>query len=147
MPTGPTYHDIGMIWGARLLSPTGLFAAENADVSSGRPSSRHLVFLTDGETAPRDIAYSAYGIEPLDQRRWQPGSAFTLTQTVENRFSYVCDEVKKKNVTVWVIGFGTAPNPVLRGLRRRRSLLRRRRRRASSTTPSPRSPSGWATCG
>ena len=24
-----------------------------------------------------------YGLEPLDRRRWQPGSALTLTQTVE----------------------------------------------------------------
>jgi len=56
VPTGPTYHDIGMIWGARLLSPSGLFAAENADAGSSRPSTRHLVFMTDGETAPRDLA-------------------------------------------------------------------------------------------
>ncbi len=28
---GQTYHDIGMIWGGRLISPTGLFATENAD--------------------------------------------------------------------------------------------------------------------
>jgi hypothetical protein len=113
VPTGPTYHDIGLIWGARLLSPTGLFAAENADTAKGRPSSRHLVFLTDGETAPRDIAYSAYGLEPLDQRRWKQGSPFTLTQTVENRFSFVCNEVKNKNISVWVISFGTAPSPVM----------------------------------
>lgn len=112
-PTGPTYHDIGLIWGARLLSPSGLFAAENADSSSSMPSTRHLIFLTDGETAPRDMAYSAYGLEPLDRRRWHQGANLTLTQTVENRFSYVCDEVKKKNITVWVIGFGTAPNPVM----------------------------------
>ncbi len=113
VPTGPTYHDIGLIWGARLLSPTGLFASENADAGSARPSSRHLVFLTDGETAPRDLAYSAYGLEPLDERRWDSKSPLTLTQTVESRFSFVCEELKKKNVTVWVIGFGTAPNPVL----------------------------------
>ena len=36
-PMGSTYHDIGMIWGGRLLSPTGLFAEENADVSGGAP--------------------------------------------------------------------------------------------------------------
>jgi len=42
-----------------------------------------------------------------------PGAPLTLTQTVERRFSYVCDEVKKKNITVWIIGFGTAPNPML----------------------------------
>lgn len=29
-PIGGTYHDTGMIWGTRLLSPTGLFAADTA---------------------------------------------------------------------------------------------------------------------
>jgi Flp pilus assembly protein TadG len=115
-PTGATYHDIGMIWGGRLLSPTGLFAAENADASSTRPSTRHLIFLTDGETAPRDLSYSSYGLEPLDQRRWRPrppGSPPTLTQTVENRFAFACEQVKKKNISVWVISFGTAANPIM----------------------------------
>jgi hypothetical protein len=112
-PNGSTYHDIGMIWGGRLLSPTGLFASENADASSTRPSSRHLIFLTDGETAPLDIAYSSYGVEPLDQRRWRPKSKYTLTQTVEKRFTAACNEVKKKNISVWVISFGTAANPIM----------------------------------
>ena len=111
--TGSTYHDIGMIWGGRLLSPTGLFAAENADVSATRPSTRHLIFLTDGETAPRDISYSSYGMEPLDERRWRQGSSLTLAQTVERRFSFACNEVRKKNVSVWVISFGTAANPIM----------------------------------
>jgi len=112
-PTGSTYHDIGMIWGGRLLSPSGLFAAENRDVSSTRPSTRHLIFLTDGETAPRDIAYSSYGLEPLDERRWRQGSPLSLTQTVERRFSFACEEVRKKNISIWVISFGTDANPVM----------------------------------
>ena len=112
-PNGSTYHDIGMIWGGRLLSPTGLFAAENADVSSTRPSTRHLIFLTDGETEPLDISYSSYGVEPLDQRRWSPKSKYTLTQTVEKRFTAACNEVKKKNISVWVISFGTSSNPIM----------------------------------
>ena len=112
-PVGSTYHDIGMIWGGRLISPTGLFASENADVSSTRPSTRHLIFLTDGETAPRDIAYSSYGLEPIDQRRWKQSSSRTLTQTVEQRFSFACQQVKNRNVSVWVISFGTAANPVM----------------------------------
>jgi hypothetical protein len=112
-PTGATYHDIGMIWGGRLISPTGLFAAENADVSRTRPSTRHLIFLTDGETAPRDLSYSSYGMEPLDERRWRTGSPMSLTQHVENRFAVACAEVKKRNVSVWVISFGTAANPVM----------------------------------
>ncbi len=109
---GSTYHDIGMIWGGRLLSPTGLFAADNADVD-GKPTARHMIFLTDGETAPLDLSYSTYGVEPLDQRRWSEGSALSLTETVEERFAVACKEVKKRNITVWVIGFGTTLNPIM----------------------------------
>lgn len=112
-PSGATYHDIGMIWGGRLMSPNGLFAAENADVSASNPTSRHMIFLTDGETAPLDISYSSYGLEPLDTRRWSESSALTLTQTVENRFSFACNEVKNRNIQVWVISFGTDANAVM----------------------------------
>lgn len=111
-PRGATYHDIGMIWGGRLISPTGLFAAENAD-DPGNPSTRHIIFLTDGETAPRDLSYSSYGVEPLDQRRWSSGSALSLSDTVENRFGVACAEVRKRNVVVWIVGFGTKLNPVM----------------------------------
>jgi len=109
---GSTYHDIGMIWGGRLLSPTGIFAAENADLP-GQPTGRHLIFLTDGLTQPNVMTYGAYGIEPNDRRRWSTSSAATLTETVENRFTVACNEVKKRNITVWVIGFGQTLNPVL----------------------------------
>ena len=110
---GSTYHDIGMIWGGRLISPTGLFAAENAD-GPGSTISRHLIFLTDGETAPLDLSYSSYGFEPLDQRRWSPKSSMSLAETVENRFAFACGEVRRKNVTVWVIGFGTVLTDVMK---------------------------------
>ncbi len=112
-PSGSTYHDIGMIWGGRLISPTGLFAAENADRGGG-PTSRHLIFLTDGETAPLDVAYSSYGAEPIDRRRWSPSSDRTLADVVEQRFTVACNEVKKRNITVWVIGFGTELTDVMR---------------------------------
>ena len=110
---GSTYHDIGMIWGGRLLSPTGLFAAQNADVSANQPTNRNLIMMTDGQTSTLDLSYSAYGLEPIDRRRWAPGGADTLTQVVEDRFAYACQEVKKKNVTVWFIAFGTALNPIM----------------------------------
>ncbi len=109
---GSTYHDIGMIWGARMLSPTGIFAAENAD-TGGIPTSRHMIFLTDGLTTPYDLSYSSYGIEPLEGRRWSPGSAQSLPQVVEGRIYVACEEAKKRNITIWVIGFGTTLNPVL----------------------------------
>lgn len=112
VPDGSTYHDIGMIWGGRLLSPTGIFSTENADLLN-KPTSRHMIFLTDGLTAPLDLTYGTYGIEPLDKRRWSQSSGQTLTEVVEGRTGVACDEVKKRNITVWVIGFGTSLNPVL----------------------------------
>jgi hypothetical protein len=111
-PRGSTYHDIGMIWGGRLLSPTGIFAADNAD-ERGKPTSRNLIFLTDGQTAPLDVSYASYGVEPLERHRWSPTSALTLTQTVEARFSFVCQQVRNKNITIWVIAFGTELSPML----------------------------------
>ena len=108
---GQTYHDIGMIWGGRMLSPTGIFASENA--TGDRETTRHLIFLTDGATEAFDLAYGAYGVEPLDQRRWREGSAISLNETVEKRFAFACNEVKKRNITIWVIGFGTELNPIM----------------------------------
>lgn len=110
---GSTYHDIGMIWAGRLLSPTGLFASENADVSPKQKTSRHLIFLTDGQTSSLDISYGAYGVEPLSRRRWSETSANSLTQTVENRFSFACNEVRRRNITVWFVAFGTDLNPIM----------------------------------
>ena len=104
-PDGNTYHDIGMIWGGRLLSATGLFASENADVPN-RPTSRHLIFLTDGETVTFPSNYATYGIEAIEERRWRTKSSRTLNNTVEERFSFACEQVKNRNITVWVISFG-----------------------------------------
>ncbi len=113
-PKGATYHDIGMIWGARMLSPDGIFAADNVDVSNSKPTTRHLIFLTDGQTEPYDVAYGPYGIEPLDQRRWDPAtSSMSLVETVEARFKFACNEIKKKNTTVWIIAFGTSVNSAM----------------------------------
>src|SRR3546814_17497184 len=47
---GFTYHDVGMAWGARLISPTGLFASDNAKAEQhDRTISRHILFMTAGE--------------------------------------------------------------------------------------------------
>ncbi|MCB2047160.1 MAG: VWA domain-containing protein [Novosphingobium sp.] len=112
-PNGQTYHDIGMIWGGRLLSPDGLFSADNAD-RTGKTTSRHLIFLTDGITEPLDISYTSYGIEPLDERRWTDRPDPLLDRTIEMRFGIACNEVKKRNITVWVIGFGTTMNDIMK---------------------------------
>ena len=108
VPLGKTYHDVGMIWGGRLLSPTGIFADDNADID-GRATERHLIFLTDGETETSDDYYTSYGLERFDKRRWDqtsPVGSLTLDQIVEKRFVAACREIKKRNITVWTISFG-----------------------------------------
>lgn len=104
---GATYHDMGMIWGGRLLSPTGLFADENAFTASGDTISRHLIFMTDGELAPNTSLYGLYGIEYLDRR--VTGAAGIGVQTVrhEDRFLAICQAVRNMNITIWIVGLGT----------------------------------------
>ncbi|ANY20687.1 hypothetical protein A6F68_02186 [Tsuneonella dongtanensis] len=116
---GSTYHDIGMIWGGRLISPSGIFADENADVGPTQPTNRNLIFLTDGVTATLDLSYSSYGFEPVDQRRWDSawkvkGQPVSLTSVVENRFAFACNEVRKRNITVWIVGFGTGLSQMMK---------------------------------
>src|SRR3546814_5194953 len=61
---GFTYHDVGMAWGARLISPTGLFARENATAKKNdRPISRHILFMTDGEMNTPRSNLSHQGLE------------------------------------------------------------------------------------
>lgn len=108
--TGNTYHDIGMLWGARLISPNGTFASENTTTPNGGSISRHIIFMTDGATEPNNTVYTPYGLEPLDQRRisgTSSNSNTNLTSVVNARLDYICTAVKNKNITVWVVAFGT----------------------------------------
>lgn len=113
-PTGNTYHDIGLIWGARLASPTGLFASENAYTSEGGEIERHIIFMTDGDACTGVDNYSAYGIAWFDRRQTSDSVAptsgctetGTLTQQVNARTEAICTAIKNKNFTLWVIAFG-----------------------------------------
>lgn len=109
--SGPTYHDIGMIWGARLLSPNGLFAGENSSAPNGTPIARHLIFMTDGETDTQPFAYDAYGLPSLDRRRvMDPSEKPTKDkqdELVAMRTEAICRSAKAKGITIWVIAFGT----------------------------------------
>jgi hypothetical protein len=106
---GSTYHDIGLIWGARLLSPTGLFASENAASDTGGAIDRHLIFMTDGDTTTSSTQYTSYGVEWYDRRRTSSSSAPSnndLTTQVNSRFLAMCSAIKNKNITLWVVSFG-----------------------------------------
>ena len=112
-PRGFTYHDAGMAWGARLISPTGMYAADNATAPNGSPISRHILFMTDGEMNPEPGAYSLQGMEILMNRVGSNNDA-ELTRRHNARFIHLCNEAKARNITVWVVAFGTALNNEMR---------------------------------
>lgn len=102
---GGTYHDIGMIWGARLLSRNGIFSADNPANYRSMPVSRFLIFLTDGQMAPNADTYTAYGIEQNDQRVTGAYSVPQQTDRHIQRFKMICNAAKTQNVSIWVIAF------------------------------------------
>jgi hypothetical protein len=104
---GFTFHDIGMLWGARLMSPTGLFAEHNAVENDN--VQRHMIFMTDGATNANNAALSAYGLPWYDRLQTDSGSPPTTDQlnTLTNeRTLALCDAVKNMNVTLWVVSYG-----------------------------------------
>lgn len=111
-PLGGTYHDAGMVWGVRLLSPTGLFANENATAPNGRPISRHIVFMTDGEMAPNMDNLSFQGTE-WTMHRIGANSDGELTNRHNNRFAQLCRAARDRGITVWVVSFGVGANAQL----------------------------------
>ena len=119
---GNTYHDIGLIWGGRLMSPTGLFADDNRFTPEGGEIERHLVFMTDGDACTSVANYQAYGLSWYDRRQTDPAveptegcsTTGTLTQQVNARTQAICSAIKNKNITLWVIWFGTS-NPTIEG--------------------------------
>jgi len=111
--TGNTFHDLGMAWGVRLLSPNGLFASENTTAPNGRPISRHIIFMTDGMINTPPSMYSSHGYEESDRR--VSGAAVTPSTSDLNsrhsaRFQALCNQARANNITVWTIAFGTS-NP------------------------------------
>ena len=107
-PTGSTYHDIGMIWGARMISNGGIFA-DSADQFNGMPVSRHIIFMTDGQMDTDRSIYAFQGIERHDQRisGQSSPSESELNGRHMQRFKMVCNVAKSMNASIWVIAFGT----------------------------------------
>jgi Flp pilus assembly protein TadG len=112
--SGNTYHDIGLLWGARFASPTGIFASENAFTPTGGQIQRNIIFMTDGDTNTNYTDYNAYGFPALDRRQTSDTtpsantdiSASTDAQ-VDARYAALCTAVKNRGFTLWVISYGT----------------------------------------
>jgi Flp pilus assembly protein TadG len=107
-PEGSTYHDIGMIWGARLLSSGGIFA-DSPSTFNGMPVSRNIIFMTDGQMDTDNDIYHAYGVERYDQRITGMSNANESERNGRHtqRFKMICNAAKAMGYSIWVIAFGT----------------------------------------
>lgn len=120
--TGATYHDIGLLWGARFMSPTGIFGTANSTDSSGNAITiqRHMIFMTDGDTGTCSFSYSPYGTAWWDRRQTNKddpaddgGPTCTNSYTnriVDARTAALCNAIKNMNITLWVVSFGSGVN-------------------------------------
>lgn len=107
-PRGNTYHDIGMLWGAKLSSPDGIFAdLVNAPAANGGEVSRNIVFMTDGVLAPNFLTYGAYGTEWQNSNVTTRANRFDLTAAHEARFQAICSAIKAKKIRIFVVALNT----------------------------------------
>lgn len=112
-PVGYTYHDIGMIWGARLISTGGVFG-DACETFNGMPCNRHVIFMTDGQqTARCDDTYTAYGVERNDLRVTGAGTCPDQLARHAQRFQMICNATKNMGVSMWVVAFDTTLNATL----------------------------------
>ncbi len=120
VPDGNTQHDIGMVWGARLLSQDGIFGPANKDSAApqGYQVSRHLVFMTDGFMNSQKWYYGPWGISVLDgrdvpttQQDVNNGGSQDMNNKHYRRMEMICSAARQKGFTVWVVGFGIATLP------------------------------------
>jgi Flp pilus assembly protein TadG len=107
-PNGQTYHDIGMLWGSRFISPRGLFSTENSAAPNGEPISRHIVFMTDGAQVNNVENYSIHGVEWWDRRVTGDGNSSREFSRRASRLQAICRAAQQENITVWVVAFGTS---------------------------------------
>jgi hypothetical protein len=93
-PQGCTYHEIGMLWGLRLISREGLFRTERQVADAAGAVQRHMIFMVDGQQDTRPFTYSASGIAATARRR-TPTGVFpfrTLEDAVsEIRLAELCE--------------------------------------------------------
>ena len=105
---GDTYHDFGMLWGARISSPDGMWSSiVNQAPSNHQSVSRHLILETDGQPNAAYNIQQMYGIEYHDRRITDDGSTDDDVRHVQ-RFRALCDAIKAKGIRIWVIATATA---------------------------------------
>jgi Flp pilus assembly protein TadG len=125
---GGTYHDIGMIWGTRMIANTGIFGAGNPDTFNSVKVRRTIVLVTDGLMSPNNRVYGAYSQEKDANRTyadaesvgstwsgsaWVPNSqSIEYKARHEKRFNLMCDRAKAMNIDIWVVAILDAATPI-----------------------------------
>ena len=103
---GSTYHDIGMIWGTRMISNGGIWGGNNPNTFNQIGVQRYIVYMTDGEISAPTESYSGYGIEDYDRRTGATSDADNDGRHTK-RFLMVCNAAKAKGISIWTIAFAT----------------------------------------
>jgi hypothetical protein len=104
---GYTNHDIGIMWGTRYLSSTGMFSADNPTIFDEVPVDKHIVFLTDGAMTADDSNYSSFGIPVREERLTGVSTSTQRLQKHIDRFVNACDRARQMGITIWVIALDT----------------------------------------
>ena len=108
VPIGGTYHDTGMIWGGRLISPGGPWANDTAAWPGRTAPNRVIVFMTDGDMAPNLGSYSMYGVEAYDHRVLGTVGTSNLTNYHNYRFLAACAAAKARNIDIWTVSIDSS---------------------------------------
>jgi len=103
---GGTYLDLGMLWAARLLSRTGLWATDNPTIYNGFPVKRYVILMTDGEMDTGNIGYGAYAQEYFWKRITNNGNRDTSDDNHSKRLLMTCDAIKNMEAEIYAISFG-----------------------------------------
>lgn len=124
--TWGTMHDIGLIWGGRIMSAQGMFA-KNVTKTPGNnlPVGRHMIMMTDGLSALVPFGQSAWGMTLRAQRLYNyPGgisannvmatTRFEVEDLHYERIAAICKSIKAKGIKLWTISFGL---PVTKSMR------------------------------
>lgn len=103
VPEGNTLGNIGMAWGARVISPEAPFT--EASDWGDHFWRKAVVMMTDGDNT-RDGVYSAYWFKSKN--------GMTVTK-FNDRFLETCEALKEKGVVVYTITFTSGINNTTKG--------------------------------
>ena len=111
---GGTYHDIGMIWGLRMIANNGIFGSKNPDKYNNVKVRRTIVLMTDGNYQAFREAYTAYGVARYAGRTAAAGTSDSNLELIHRRrLALICAMAKSDpyNIDIWVIGVLSGATP------------------------------------